>query len=429
MKNPLKEWDDKKLSPFHIKTTLLAGAGTFVDGYDLTVGALVLPLIEKTQGVNLESASTILFLSITLGTVVGALLFGYLVRHGRKKYYGIDALLMTVGAILQAFAYTPLTLAIVRFLLGVGIGADYVLSPLVNAEYANRTDRGKLMAISGGLMWSLGALVSVITVIVLSMLLPPDLTWRTSLALGAVPALIVIYARRKFPETPRYLLYIKGDLSSLDKYYGVKLSQAPQSQINWRFLLVPLILASATWYLFDVVAYAGVFFGPNVIAESIGVNGIIFALMVLGLFAIPGSIISAFLIDRIGRRTLQSIGFLGMGVFIIAFAIVGSEWALPLFGLYTLMSQIGPGTIVGFWGIELFPTIVRGITGGITVIAGRLGVITTTLLFPSILNSYGIQITLIILGILSFIATAITLFLRETKGMSLDETESLVERI
>ena len=43
-------------------------------------------------------------------------------------------------------------LAVVRFLLGVGIGADYVLSPLINAKYANRKDRGKLVAISGGLM-------------------------------------------------------------------------------------------------------------------------------------------------------------------------------------------------------------------------------------------------------------------------------------
>jgi hypothetical protein len=61
MKNPLKEWDDKKLSLFHIKTMLVAGAGTFVDGYDLTVGSLVLTIIEESQGINLESASEILF--------------------------------------------------------------------------------------------------------------------------------------------------------------------------------------------------------------------------------------------------------------------------------------------------------------------------------------------------------------------------------
>ena len=429
MKNPLKEWDDKKLSLFHIKTMLVAGAGTFVDGYDLTVGSLVLTIIEESQGINLESASEILFLSVILGNILGAIIFGYLAKHGRKKFYGIDAMLMTIGAVMQAFAYTPILLSVVRFLLGIGIGADYVLSPLVNAEYANKKDRGKLMAISGGLMWNLGALLSVITVLVLSTFLPSDLLWRISLALGSLPALIVIYARRKFPETPRYLLYIKGDLKSLNKFYDIKLTETPQSHINWSILIIPLILASATWYLFDVSAYAGVFFGPNVIAKSIGVNGIIFELIVLTIFAIPGNVISAFFADRVGRKPLQTIGFLGMGVFIIAFAIIGSKLALPLYGIYTLMAQVGPGTIVGFWGVELFPTMIRSITSAITVMSGRLGVITTALLFPLIIQSYGVQSTLIVLGILSLIASALTLFLRETKDKSLDEFELLREKV
>ena len=85
MKNPLKEWDEKGISAFHIKTTLVASAGTFVDGYDLTAGSLVFPLIEKSLGQGLEGSSEILFLSIILGNFLGAIIFGYLARHGRKK--------------------------------------------------------------------------------------------------------------------------------------------------------------------------------------------------------------------------------------------------------------------------------------------------------------------------------------------------------
>ena len=50
MRNPLKGWDEKGLSPFHLKTALVAGAGQFVDGYDLTAGALVFSLIEQSLG-------------------------------------------------------------------------------------------------------------------------------------------------------------------------------------------------------------------------------------------------------------------------------------------------------------------------------------------------------------------------------------------
>jgi Sugar (and other) transporter. len=363
MKNPLREWDEKGISTFHIKTTLVAGAGTFVDGYDLTAGALVFPLIEKSLGQGLEGSSEILFLSIILGNFLGAIVFGYLARHGRKKFYGIDAMLMSLGAFAQAFISTPLQLAVVRFLLGLGIGADYVLSPLVNAEYANRKDRGKLMAISGGLMWNVGALGSTLMTLAVANSLPPELAWRVVLASGAIPALIVIYARRKFPETPRYMLYIKKDAKELQEKYGIKVDQIPNVKVDWSKIWLTLLLAALTWYIFDIAAYAGVFFGPNVIAQSIGVNGIIFELIVLLAFAIPGNVISVFTNDKLGRKFVQAIGFTGMGVATILFALYGLKStalvALSLLGLSNIMSQIGPGTVVGFWGIELFPTSVR----------------------------------------------------------------------
>ncbi|BCU71578.1 MFS transporter [Stygiolobus caldivivus] len=427
MKNPLKEWDEKGISTFHIKTTLVAGAGTFVDGYDLTAGSLVFPLIEKSLGQGLEGASEILFLSIILGNFLGAIIFGYLAKHGRKKFYGIDAMLMTLGALAQAFVSTPVQLAIVRFLLGLGIGADYVLSPLVNAEYANRKDRGKLMAISGGLMWNVGALGSVFATLAIVNSFPPDTAWRLVLALGAIPALIVIYARRKFPETPRYMLYIKKNPKELEEKYGIKVQDVPATAVSWRRIGVMLLLAALTWYIFDVAAYAGVFFGPNVIAQSIGVNGVIFELIILLAFAIPGNLISTAFNDKVGRKVLQALGFTGMGATTIAFALYGLKStalvALTLYGLSNIMSQIGPGTVVGFWGIELFPTSIRGITSAVTVMAGRTGVITTTLLVPLILQSQGLEFTMILLGVVSLVGAVATLFLKEPKHRSLDEFE------
>lgn len=431
--NPLKDWDEKGITPFHIKTTLVSGAGTFVDGYDLTAGSLVFPLIQKALGQGLEGVSEILFLSIILGNFLGAIIFGYLAKHGRKKFYGIDAALMSLGALAQAFVSTPLQLAIVRFLLGLGIGADYVLSPLVNAEYANRKDRGKLMAISGGLMWNVGALGSVLATLLISSYLQPDIAWRVILALGAVPALIVIYTRRKFPETPRYSLYIKKDLRELKEKYGIRVTELPNTSIVWNKILPTLLLASLTWYLFDVSAYAGVFFGPNVITQSIGVNGVIFELIVLLGFAIPGNLISVFTNDKLGRKALQAMGFTGMGVATILFALFGLKssvvTALALFGLSNVMSQIGPGTVVGFWGIELFPTAIRGVTSGVTVMSGRAGVITTTLLVPFILKAQGLEFTMIFLGLVSITGAVATLFLKEPRGRSLDEFEFLKETI
>ncbi|TRM78094.1 MFS transporter [Sulfolobus sp. D5] len=435
MDNPLGDYEEKGINSFHIKAMFLAGAGQITDGYDLTAGALVLSMVLSYLRLNLESVSIVLFASIISGNIVGALLFGYLARRGRTKFYGIDALLMIIGALLQAFISTPIELAIARFILGIGIGADYVLSPLLMAEYSNRRDRGKLLGISGGFMWMFGALLSTLATLLIINILPSSLVWRVVLASGAIPSIFVLYERTKMPETPHYLAFVKGDARTLKEKYGLTVKTIPKGykRLTARMVLY-LIIAAACWYLYDVIGYSQGFFGPNVIANYLGVNGIIFNLIVISAFSLPFNFIGAFLSDGIlGRRVLQSIGFLGMGLPLFIFAYVGSKNVmvdLLMFGLSNAFNSLGPGNIIGYWGVELFPANVRGFTQGITVIGGRLGVITTTLLFPILLNSLGILPVMIILGILGILGSGLTLILEEPRGKSLVEREiSVVDGI
>ena len=314
MKNPLEEYENKKLNLFHIKTALIAGAGTIVDGYDLTAASLVLFSIESYFGSSLVAVSLMLFASIIIGNIVGAVLFGYLVRHGRKKFYGIDAMLMIFGALLTLFVTTPYELVLLRFILGVGIGADYVISPMVAAEYANIKDRGKLMSIAGGFSWNIGALTSALVTLSLENLLPTSVLWKVVLALGSVPATVVVVFRRRIPETPHYLAYVKKDLNELKEKYGLTTPSLPDLRIIWNAIIPTLIFAALTWYLFDIVAYAGTFFGPNVIAQKLGINGVIFSIINAVFFAIPWNFSSGLLSDKIGRKGAQAIGFAGMGI-------------------------------------------------------------------------------------------------------------------
>jgi len=433
MKNPLEEFENKKLNSFHIKTTLIAGAGQVVDGYDLTAGSLVLFSIQSYFGASLEAVSLMLYASIIIGNIVGAVLFGYLVRHGRKRFYGIDAMLMIFGALLSLFVTTPYELVLLRFILGVGIGADYVLSPLINAEYANVKDRGKLLAISGGFMWGIGALLSALVTLSLESILPALTLWRVVLALGSVPALAVVVFRRKFPETPHYLAYVKKDLKELKEKYGLNTSSLPISRIIWSAIIPPLILASLTWYLYDIIAYAAVFFGPNVIAEKLGIDGILFLIIMTAAFSVPWSFVSGILSDKIGRRVTQAIGFLGMGLATLIFAFligkVSPIITLLILGVSYIFNSLGPGTVVGFWGVELFPARIRGITQSITVLAGRLGVITTTLLFPILLQSFDISGTMIVLGMIGIMAALVTMLLPEPSQKSLSQFEFSYEQL
>ena len=138
---------------------------------------------------------------------VGALIFGMLGQRGRKTFYGLDMLVMAIAAIAQMFVPGIWWLVAVRFVLGLGIGGDYVLSPTIMSEHANQKDRGKLLALGFATMSQLGPIVAALLALLLlsGLHVSHDLTWRIVLGAGAIPALSVLYLRRRMPETARYL--------------------------------------------------------------------------------------------------------------------------------------------------------------------------------------------------------------------------------
>jgi MFS family permease len=150
-----RQLDEQPFKRFHWLAVFTTGMGVFADGYDLSSIGIVLPLVLSSFGVarvsSIQGAG--LAGSALVGAAFGALLFGFLAQRGRKKFYGIDVTLMAIAAIAQVFAGSIWSLIAVRVILGIGVGADYVLSPTIMAEHANRRDRGRKIGIGFGVMW------------------------------------------------------------------------------------------------------------------------------------------------------------------------------------------------------------------------------------------------------------------------------------
>src|SRR5947209_17438239 len=117
--------DEAPVSRFHLKAAVTAGMGFFTDSYDLnvigTVTLLVKPEFHLSAGqVGALTSSTL------LAVAAGAFLFGRLGDLlGRRRVYGLEAVLMVVGALASAFAPNFISLLISRIVLGLGIGGDY----------------------------------------------------------------------------------------------------------------------------------------------------------------------------------------------------------------------------------------------------------------------------------------------------------------
>jgi MFS family permease len=419
--------DEQKFKIFHWRTTLTTGLGVFCDGYDLSSVGIVLPLVLASFGQpslsSLESAS--LAASALVGAAIGALLFGALAQSGRKRFYGFDVLILGTTALVQAFAPNIEWLIAIRFVLGIGVGADYVLSPVIMAEHANRADRGMALGLGFGTMWPLGALAAGLLNLLLQRAgVSPDLQWRIVLAAGAVPAFSVLYLRRRMPETARFLARLAGEAEHAGRVIReISGTSAPVPGPDRRgFNEVfarhagPVFAAALLWMIYDLVVYAGILFGPSLIAGSLGLQPVTFTLLLELVFIIPASVLlSLFVIDRVGRKPLQVWGFLLGAIIVGIFALIQDRLlAMPLvaFAVYGLfnVAQTGPGLVsgAGILGVELAPTRIRAVAQAITVAGGRIGAAVSAFAFPLLFAGIGQTGAYLVLSVLAILGAYFT---------------------
>ena len=116
---------------------------------------------------------------------------------------GVDLAAIVVFSVAQAFVNGPEQLLVLRFLIGVAVGADYPIATSLLAEFSPRKHRGAMLGLLT-VMWSVGSAAAYIIGDLLLRLGPDG--WRWLLACPAVPAAILVLLRIGTPESPRWLL-------------------------------------------------------------------------------------------------------------------------------------------------------------------------------------------------------------------------------
>ena len=195
--------DSGHLRGFLRRLTILSAAGMFLDGFDLTVIAVALPLLVKQWHIG-AAMTGLVAASAVIGMLVGSLVLGHLTdRLGRRAMYLFDLIFFVVFAVLTALSQNVWELLIFRFLLGIGIGADYPISSTLLSEFSPPKTRGRFLTLLS-VSWFLG---SVAAYLVGNALLPLGAQgWRWMLVIGAAIAVVVILFRSSIPESPRWLV-------------------------------------------------------------------------------------------------------------------------------------------------------------------------------------------------------------------------------
>lgn len=149
------------------KVVALSAAGVFLDGYDLFIISVALIYIETQNWLSSNPAIAsveigLLNSSALAGMLVGAITIGrYADKIGRRTLYIIDLIFFVLFGLLTALAANIIELLIFRFLLGIGIGADYPVSSTYVAEFSPKNLRGKLTTLTFT-FWGIGSMTAAI---------------------------------------------------------------------------------------------------------------------------------------------------------------------------------------------------------------------------------------------------------------------------
>lgn len=427
--------DEAKLSPIHYRVFALIAAGYFFDVVDYVIlGSLIPDMVHSNFATPAEIA--IVASSTLFGLFAGTVAQGeFTDRFGRKTVYQFNLLLYGLATIAAAFSPTWIWLAVLRFIAGVGLGAEQPLCFAYAGEYAPKRIRGRIIAtiqfIGGACSWPLSTLFA--------LQFRDSLGWRGIWIVIGVCALIVFVLRFSLPESPRWLATHGQGKKALDLLARMGIAGPPKGEelatdaasdsksdpfkVVWRDYR-GRVIASAICF----VAFFGAALGlgawlPNILAER-GLTITKSLTYTLGMqMAFPcASLTMMYMLERAGRKPTAVVALLLAGCAAVAFANAQTDtWVLVAGFIMIFFIQLG-GNSMQIFASEVFPTNARASGFGIAQGIGRLGAAFTVSSILIIQHAYGLTAVFVAIGASLLIAAyAVTRIGPEARGVPLDE--------
>ncbi len=428
--------------------SVIGAIGGLLWGYDTGVIAGALSPLARTF--NLSSFTKELAVAAVLvGTIIGALCAGRLADWlGRKRLLVFVGLLFVATSVLTAVAPTLWAFLVFRILQGVGIGAASVVSPMFISEMAPPRARGRL-----GFMFQFMITVGILLAYVVDyVVIELGWAWRPMFAVGVIPSAALAIGMLFLPDTPRWLgsegrwdeagdvLQRVAPREARSEMRGLRrsLAEAERSRIRELFrggLRWALTLGVGLSILQQFVGIdAVIYYAPTITGYSgfdSGANGSLVGAILVGAVFVFGEIVSLFLADRVGRRTLLLISNGAMFVLMAAFgAMFVTHYQnygtvlLVIILLYVLAFAIGMGPIFWLFSAEIFPTRLRGYGSSMSATGNWTADLLVSISFLTLVASIGLSFTFWIYGFFALVSLVfIYLLAPETRAQPLEAIE------
>jgi len=421
-------------------TRLLGGSGIgwALDAMDVGLISFViaqLVVVWKVEPSELSWVASAGFLGMAIGASLGGLLAD---RLGRRQVFALTLLVYGVFTGLSALSWSIGALIALRFLVGLGLGAELPVASTLVSEFAPARIRGRIIVILESFWavgWTAAALIGYFIVPT------SDDGWRWALALGAVPAVWAIFVRLRLPESVRFL-EAKGRHGEAEKIVaefedaaGVSsppvaveppppavTAERPVATLFGARLRRRTISLWIVWFCVNFAYYGAFIWLPTVlVAQGFSLVRSFEYTLLITLAQLPGYAVSAWLVEKWGRRVTLAVFLAGSAVSAGLFGTAGDVTAILVFG--SMMSFFNLGAWGALYAVtpELYPTRVRGTGAGWAAGFGRLASIIAPLCVPLLLLAGGVALPFGVFAAVFAIAAITALTLPDLRGKALED--------
>jgi MFS family permease len=414
MRNPLAFIGE--VGPGERRTLLAAALGWMLDAFDVMLYSLVIAFIMRDLHMSKQSAGLLNTLTL-LASGIGGVLFGFIAdRIGRTRALMLSILTYSVCSFASGLANSVLVLAIIRFLLGLGMGGEWNTGATLVAETWPTHLRARALAVVQS-SWAIGyALAAVVAGIML-----PHTGWRYVFFVGVLPALITLWIQKDVPESELWKRR-QTSFSSVGVDAQLRFGELFGSQYRRKTLSLLLMNTFGmfgwwglfTWippYLSLPVDQGGRGFG------TLSTTALLVFLNLVGMA--PGYATFGWVADRLGRRPSVMLYTICAAVLVPIYAMARQPAALLVLGAVVAFFGTGFFSASGIIGSELFPTNVRARALGLTYNGARALSSIAPLTIGRIGQKHGLDSAFYVCGAAFLISGLIAIFIPETRGVEL----------
>lgn len=438
----------------HLRVLTGSGLGWALDAMDVgLISFIIAVLAQQWQLTPGETGwiASIGFVGMAIGASVGGLLAD---RLGRRQVFALTLLIYGLATGASALVGGIAMLLVLRFFVGLGLGAELPVASTYVSEFAPAAIRGRLIVILEA-FWAVGWTASAL--IGYFVIPASDDGWRWAFALGAIPAAYALVVRWGLPESPRWLAS-RGRLSEAERIVSafesagdpraltvsrpsaasqasatrpsgagaeqtVAVSAAQRVGALWsaefrtRTLCIWLV-----WFCVNFAYYGAFIWIPSILVQA-GydlVRSFGFTLLIT-LAQLPGYAVAAWLIEVWGRRMTLSVFLAGSAVSAVLFGTAGTEGAIIATGMALSFFNLGAWGALYAVTPELYPTSLRATGSGWAAGVGRLASIIAPLLVPVLLAAGGAALAFSLFAGFFVVATFAAWGLADLRGRALDE--------